>query len=180
MNDYSKVHACKTQAKVSIDEEESARVLYFQAEVFRFFKCETLNWTPKEVETRITNVKTNKSDILEEYYYLYLLYTHLKDYGITLKTDTFLADMLKLKVATWLDNFDTRSLSIIELDHNGDVLPNRGLTAEGLMLLEMLSAIMKAETQKQEVSTRLYTILYQFQQDGIFKDTDSNPSFYLS
>ena len=45
-----------------------------------------------------------------------------------------------------VENFDTRSLSIIETDRNGDLLPKKGLTVEGLYLLQMLSAMMKVET----------------------------------
>lgn len=79
---------------------------------------------------------------------MYLIYTNLKDYGVALKPDTFLQDLKDMQSQKWLENFDTRSLSIIETDRNGDLLPKKGLTVESLYLLQMLSAMMKVETQK--------------------------------
>jgi hypothetical protein len=73
-----------------------------------------------------------------------------------------------------------RSLSVVKFDHNDDVLPHEGLTLEGLKLIEMLTTFVSIETQKQEISTPLQSILYTFFLEGLYKDTDSKPAFFLS
>ena len=148
LNEYSKVHACRTATKLSINQDESASVLYFKAEIFRFFKCPTLSGVSAEALARLENIKTASNLSLTDSYFMYLIYTHLKDYGVALKPDTFLQDLKDMQSQKWFENFDTRSLSIIETDRNGDLLPKKGLTVEGLYLLQMLSAMMKVETQK--------------------------------
>lgn len=51
---------------------------------------------------------------------------------------------------------------------------------EGLKLIEMLTTFVNIETQRQEISTPLQSILYQFYLEGLYQDRDSKPAFFLS
>ena len=86
-------------------------------------------------------------------------YSAVKEYALennlplmqptNLKDENFIAEAKELLASSWLENFDVRSLSIIETDDNGDKLPKKGLTLDGLRLIEMLAAMMKSESSKQ-------------------------------
>jgi len=79
-----------------------------------------------------------------------------------------------------IDKFDSRSLSILEKDEHGDMLPKRGLTLDSMKLIEMWSDMMAHESMKKEISVRLHTALLGFHMDGSYKAGDSKPIFYLS
>jgi trehalose-6-phosphatase len=69
---------------------------------------------------------------------MHLLAANLPDYGLP-ETNQFLTAIKNQQSSLWLDDFDSRTLSVVKFDHNDDVLPHEGLTLEGLKLIEMLA-----------------------------------------
>jgi hypothetical protein len=102
-----------------------------------------------------------------------------KEFGLP-SSITYLNQLKARQSMAWFDNFEKRSLSVIKRDQNNDPLPNEGLTHEGLKMIEMQSSFMSIETEKQEVSVHLRTILNLFKIEGLFVDSDSKPAFFVS
>ena len=143
-------------------DSESPRTLFYKAEIFRYFQCDTLKGVGAEAKEMLENFEQiDKISSIDDYYYLYLMQKNLREYGQADST-TFLPN-LKQILTLQLYKFDIHSLSIPKYDHNGDRLPEEGLTLEGLKLIEMLAALVNIETQQQEISAKLQNVLFLFQ-----------------
>lgn len=84
----------------------------------------------------------------------------VSEYGIN-ENGAFLSKLKKSTKAKWFDQFDSKTLSVIKLDQNGDKMLAQGLTLEGLKMIELQSAFMTVEGKK-DTSTKLQTILSTF------------------
>jgi hypothetical protein len=126
----------------------------------------------------------DKSDIdlkgVSDSYYAYLLNKNQKAYGLNESPSKFLGRLTVERGLPMIDKFDSRSLSILEKDEHGDMLPKRGLTLDSIKLIEMWGDMMANESPKKEISVRLHTALLGFYMDGTYKAGDSQPYFYLS
>ena len=109
-----------------------------------------------------------------------MLNLNQKSYGVNGSSNKFLNQLTVERGLPLLDEFDVRTLSILERDEHGDMLPKRGLTLDSMLLLEMWSGMMKNESPKQEISVRLHSALLGFHMNGSYLPGDSKPVFYLS
>lgn len=127
-------------------DSESPRTLYYKAEIFRYFQCDTLEGVGAEAKEMLESFgQIDKYTSIDDYYYLYLMQKNLREYGQADST-TFLSNLKRI-LTKELIKFDMLSLSIPKYDHNGDKLPDEGLTLEGLKLTEMLAAMVSIESQ---------------------------------
>lgn len=145
LNEYSSTHGCRSANKLlaSADLNEPSSV-YYRAEIFRFMKCDSLKNTKNDLKTLLGSVSSDNDWTVDDYYFLYLLATHLTDYGLT--DSLQLKNIKDKKSQDWFDKFDARNLSIIKFDPNNDRLPTEGLTLEGLKMLEMQSSFVQIES----------------------------------
>lgn len=90
-----------------------------------------------EVETLLTNISDQLTT--DDYYFIYLIVSNLAEYGINNQDSKHLKELMKAK-KSWFNGFDSRSLSMIKLDHNGDKLAGEGLTQESLRLIELCTS----------------------------------------
>lgn len=144
--EYSRVHGCRNANKVAAaSDSERPNTLYYKAEIYRYFQCDFLKGAGAEAKAMLDGFETqDKFTTIEDYYFMYLMAKNLEAYGQQKSTafNTAFKDVCQNE----LKKFDTRTLSIAKFDHNGDKLPNEGLTLEGLMLTEILSYLLSFES----------------------------------
>lgn len=78
------MHGCRIANKVAINSDsESPATIYYKAEIFRYFRCDTFKGVSSEVTDLLSAVDGNtKYTSIEDYYFMHLLAANLPDYGL--------------------------------------------------------------------------------------------------
>lgn len=78
------MHGCRIANKIAINSDsESPATIYYKAEIYRYFRCDTFKGVSNEITNLLSGVETNtKYTTIEDYYFMHLLAANPQDYGL--------------------------------------------------------------------------------------------------
>lgn len=182
VNDYSKVHACRSQAKLTDFELEGkySENLFYKAEVYRLFECTTMVSVGDEVTELLSNPEATLTSI-DDYYFAFMLYKRANHYGA--KRSENLIDAISLETTSnWLKNFDESDWSVTRYDEEEEEETEDDLSISTIRMTEMMSSLMSKNGLKSQIENKLQTGLKRFLDEARFvpKVSSSAPAFYVT